>query len=78
MTTHKKQRNVVFIICGIVMFAALIALLIMRLILGGPTFNSKPIVFILESVMLAAFGVSWLVKGETMWRDKIQTASIES
>lgn len=27
-------------------------------------------VFILETILLEAFGVSWLVKGETLFRDK--------
>lgn len=71
MTSNKKKRNILFIICGIVMFVSLITLFIMRGILGEPAFSSKPIVFALECVMLTAFGVSWLVKGETMWRDKV-------
>lgn len=71
MTANKKKRNILFVICGLVMFGALVTMIILRCTLGLPAFNSKPIVFILESLMLITFGVSWLVKGETMWRDKV-------
>ena len=26
-------------------------------------------IFLLETVALEAFGISWLVKGETLWKD---------
>ncbi|HEX2957860.1 MAG TPA: hypothetical protein VHO70_13575 [Chitinispirillaceae bacterium] len=71
MTANKKKRNVLFVICGAVILAALLTLFVLRWTLGEVVYNSKPIVFTLESVMLIAFGVSWLVKGETMWRDKV-------
>lgn len=71
MTRNKKKRNILYVICGILMFGSLVTMIILRLSLGEHVFNSKPIVFVLESVMLIAFGVSWLVKGETMWRDKV-------
>jgi hypothetical protein len=70
MTKNKKRRNVLFVTCGIVILLSLLALLLLRLRLGEIEFNNSPIVFIIESVMLVAFGISWLVKGETLWRDK--------
>jgi hypothetical protein len=70
MSSNKKKRNVLFVICGSVIFVSLVIMFILRLALGEPAFSSKPIVFVLESLMLTGFGVSWLVKGETMWRDK--------
>lgn len=70
MTKDKKRRNMIFITCGIVIMISLAVLFLLRLILGESEFNNKPLVFLIESVMLIAFGISWLVKGETMWRDK--------
>jgi hypothetical protein len=78
MTANKKKRNILFVICGIVMFGSLVTMIILRWALEEPAFSSKPIVFILESLMLTAFGVSWLVKGETMWQDKVKKEKLES
>ncbi|MBN1603663.1 MAG: hypothetical protein JW915_18775 [Chitinispirillaceae bacterium] len=70
MTKNKKKRNRLFVTCGIVIISSLLALFVLRLQLGEIEFNNKPIVFYIESAMLTAFGISWLVKGETLWRDK--------
>ena len=47
-----------------------LALIGLYYLLGKPASvaSSKP-VFWLESIMLWAFGWSWFVKGETLWRD---------
>jgi hypothetical protein len=74
MTKNKKARNYLFVICGIIILVSLLAIFILRIVLGGIEFNNKPIVFFIESAMLVAFGISWLVKGETMWRDKLVRA----
>jgi uncharacterized protein YacL len=76
MSKNKKARNLLFIICGIIILLSLLALLIVRIVLGETEFNSKPIVFFIESAMLFAFGISWLVKGETMWRDVVPIKDI--
>lgn len=70
MTRNKKKRNVIYRSCGIVMVALMAVLLALRLIVGEPEFDSAPIAFCIESLMLFAFGISWLVKGETIFRDK--------
>jgi cytochrome bd-type quinol oxidase subunit 2 len=75
MSIKKKQRNIVYITCGIVMVVLMLLLVVLGIILGHETLNSEPIVFIIESFMLFAFGISWLVKGETIFRDKVNTAN---
>ena len=67
MTENKLKRNVIYRICGVVMILALIAILIYFLS-GGRKENQ--IVFFMETVMLVAFGFSWLTKGEALFPDK--------
>ncbi len=68
-TPRKLVRNRVYRVCGVVMLAC-IALMGLYGLAGRPTVLSpvKP-VFWLETFALWAFGFSWFVKGETLWRD---------
>jgi hypothetical protein len=38
--------------------------------MGSENFKQGRAVLVLETVMLAAFGASWLVKGETLFGDR--------
>jgi hypothetical protein len=67
MTHRKKQRNFIYRTCGIIMFlCCLLTLLFKKGVL--PTFAHAT--FVLETIMLWAFGFSWLTKGETVLKDK--------
>jgi hypothetical protein len=68
-TKSKSKRNVIYRVCGLVIFASLITLLILTIILGS-ALMATVWTFIFETVMLLAFGISWLVKGETLFADK--------
>lgn len=70
MTDEKRNRNTVYIVCGaaILLFLALIVLHNV-LPLNAGLESIRP-VFFLESLSLVAFGFAWLVKGETLWRDR--------
>jgi hypothetical protein len=70
VTPQKKIRNRVYIACGIVMVLCLI-LIGLYSWLGQNTAISrfKP-VFALEWILIWAFGISWMIKGETLGRDK--------
>ena len=69
-TKRKKERNIVYKICGYVILACIILLLLyfkidkLQEMLG----NYKPI-FVLEALALWAFGISWLTKGEFILKD---------
>ena len=52
MTQNKKRRNIIFRVCGIGMLASFIMLL----------FPIPHIVWIVETIALAFFGISWLTK----------------
>lgn len=68
-TREKRIRNRVYVICGISMLActALIGLYYARL--QDTAIAALDPVFWLESLALWAFGLSWFVKGETLWKD---------
>jgi hypothetical protein len=70
LNKEKMRRNIIYRICGIVMTFAIACAIIYTLFLRG-TFLSKVYpVLVFESIALLAFGISWLVKGHTLFRDK--------
>lgn len=68
-TPRKKIRNRIYVICGVTILVCIglvgVAFLLPE---ASPAAQIKP-VFWLESSVLWAFGISWFVKGETLWRD---------
>lgn len=68
-TKSKSIRNGIYRACGLVIFASLLTLAILSIILGNELLATIW-TFIFETVMLLAFGISWLVKGETLFADK--------
>lgn len=68
-TRQKKSRNIVYIVCGLLIVISLLILALILLI-GKVDTDQTITVLVFETIMLFAFGVSWLVKGETFLRDK--------
>jgi len=68
-TPAKLVRNRVYRSCGVIILAC-IALIGLYKLAGSPGASGgwRP-VFWLETLALWAFGFSWFVKGETLWRD---------
>ncbi|RPH30308.1 MAG: hypothetical protein EHM93_16015 [Bacteroidales bacterium] len=63
--TKKYTRNTIYKICGIIIFICILFLLVYNIIKHfNPDIKINTLTFFLESVMLIAFGTSWLVKGE--------------
>jgi Mn2+/Fe2+ NRAMP family transporter len=71
MGQPKKNRNKVYRVCGWVIVVCIVAISLVSFI--DPLYEMlkpyKP-TFVLETVALLAFGFSWLVKGETFFKDK--------
>jgi hypothetical protein len=67
-TPMRRLRDRVYLICGIVMLVSLALAGIVSLpsVTG---LNSDNPVFWLETIAIAAFGISWLVKGQAILRD---------
>lgn len=71
-TRNKKIRNYIYIGCGVIILLSLLILFI-RSLVGAEVENSKTLL-VFETIMLLAFGISWLVKGETLFKDKVTVA----
>ena len=62
----KRQRNLVYIICGILMALCLLGILLVFFLPGGEGWLGGYAVFWFETAAIWAFGVSWFVKGEAI------------
>lgn len=71
---RKKMRNRLYRICGFLMVAAIFLILARGINLFGNTYNNfydrHLLTFWMETLAVESFGLSWLVKGETLFRDK--------
>lgn len=72
MTPQKLHRNVVYRVCGIVIISAAALAALFILLLNSKQEEASKVILIFESIMLLAFGVSWLTKGEAILGDKVQ------
>jgi len=70
MTCEKKKRNIVYIVCGIVMLACISLIGLYMLFWQNTAISNIKPVFCLEWLMIWAFGTSWFIKGETILKDK--------
>ncbi|HEX6170843.1 MAG TPA: hypothetical protein VFZ33_14180 [Chitinophagaceae bacterium] len=70
-TNRKKQRNVVYKICGIIILVSIILIFLYSVIPAvHELFKAYKPIFWLETLSLLAFGFSWLTKGEGLLPDK--------
>ena len=70
-TKQKRRRNRIYRVCGLVMLGCILLLFLIFAFFSKPgsdLLRYKP-VFWLESLALWAFGISWLTKGEVLWRE---------
>jgi hypothetical protein len=68
-TKQKVKRNKIYVICGLVMIACLLAIVIYFNFIQTENSGSH-FVFWAETVALITFGISWLTKGGTLYPDK--------
>jgi len=73
MSAQKKNRNKVYKICGYAMIVCigLIIIYMAWLVDIWPNHGCFQPVFWLESFALLAFGISWITKGQVIYKDKI-------
>jgi hypothetical protein len=69
MTERKKQRNVIYAVCGYAILACIGLVGIDFAFLRGSALQALDPVFWLETVAVLAFGISWLTKGEAILAD---------
>lgn len=69
-TKEKKQRNTIYKISGILMFASLLVIMLGLLkVIPEDVYYQNHITFWMETVAIECFGIAWLVKGETIFTD---------
>lgn len=69
-TPQKLIRNRVYTVCGGLILGCVVLIGLYKSVLADSQLALWQPVFWLETLALWAFGFSWLVKGETLWRDK--------
>ena len=69
MTGRKKQRNVVYTVCGYTILACIALIVVDFAFLKQTALQTIDPVFWLESAAVLAFGISWLTKGEAILAD---------
>jgi hypothetical protein len=70
MTSRKRSRNTVYRACAAIMALALLEIVISAIVLSEAQQDLYRTTLLGETVALVAFGVSWLVKGETILKDE--------
>jgi len=69
-TRRKRDRNLIYVACGLIMVASMIAMVGLTIRSVVERRHPSPWLFWCESSALCAFGVAWLTKGEGFMRDK--------
>jgi hypothetical protein len=67
---EKRTRNLVYIVSGVVMLACIAGMIIYIAFFSHTPLSRERPVLVFETIALMSFGVSWLVKGNTLFRDK--------
>jgi hypothetical protein len=68
---NKMKRNRIYQTCEIIMMTCIVLMAIYNMVPTAPSAlgTYRPI-FVLETVAILAFGFSWLIKGETFFKDE--------
>jgi len=67
---QKRRRNLIFRTCGVVMLLSLVCIVVYSVGYSRTDVAKLNPILVFESVALFAFGISWLVKGNTLFRDR--------
>jgi hypothetical protein len=80
LPSRKRNRNRVYKVCGTILSVSLV-LIVVTAVLPATVMAKLAVirpVFLLETIAILAFGVSWLVKGEAVMGDNPDTVSTPS
>lgn len=69
LSDKKKKRNKVYRICGIMIFVAMAFISLYKLFIPDEVVAKIYLTLWMEAIMLNAFGVSWMVKGQALFPD---------
>jgi hypothetical protein len=69
LTPRKRQRNTIYLVCGGIIVACIVALLLPR-VFSITLPAGAHVEFWLETLAVCAFGFAWVVKGEVLLTDQ--------
>jgi hypothetical protein len=69
-TKRKLQRNMVYRACGYVMIACILVIGVVHIEAVANAVKGLNLIFWFESIAIAAFGFSWITKGEAILKDE--------
>jgi hypothetical protein len=69
-TPRKTVRNRIYVTCGVVIIACVLLIVLTPVVISAPVKDAWHPVFWWEAIAIVAFGVSWFVKGQTLFRDR--------
>jgi hypothetical protein len=72
-TPEKGTRNAIYRACGIVIILCVATIGLFDARLHDISWLGIPAIYALETLALWAFGVSWFIKGETLFKDRAPT-----
>ena len=70
MGKEKRKRNIIYRTCGIIMLLSIVLMSVYTLFFRETIIAKSFPILIFEFVALLAFGISWLIKGNTLLKDK--------
>lgn len=70
ISREKKHRNIIYRTCGFIMLLSVAFIFIYKTYLTGTFLDFLYPILVFESIALLAFGISWIIKGNTFFRDK--------
>jgi hypothetical protein len=68
-TKQKRNRNKVYLICGIVMIVCIVTIAVFEIFVAARVREKLHPVFWFESLALVSFGFSWITKAEMVFAD---------
>jgi hypothetical protein len=68
-TPEKRQRNRIYVACGIIILVSISVIPVGKLFLSSNVERATSFTFWAEAIAIVAFGVSWLVKGEAILKE---------
>ncbi len=69
-TVNKKIRNRIYRVCGVIMIAAVLVIILgFKDVIPADFYYKNNLTFWMETVAVESFGFSWLVKGEFILKD---------
>jgi hypothetical protein len=72
---RKLQRNRIYLTCGVLIIACLLAIAVVHQWFDAATAGLHPELW-LESIAVMAFGIAWLTKGEAILGDVLPTPAV--